>query len=604
MRLVLVLFFVVAHLSASALDTLFLKGGERKINLLTYSSVLKTGDETPANAWKKLPSEGVKLRSASVGFTENIYWIGFTLKNTDNQSLEFIFELDNPQIDILEIYSVTTSNGLQLLMRTGDKFPFGQRLIMHRNFLVPISLSQGQTKTFFIKVDKRDSSVSFPIFLWNPTQFHEKDYQQNLGYGIYFGFILLCLIYSSLTYIFLRKAVYLWYTLWIIFSGLWVFTALGFSLQYLYPHAQDFNSVNRVLLELLSTIALTCFLKYFLNIPSFFPWVNKVLNWIVYFFSAIIITIPVLMLYRSLSIALLPMINLVIVTLIALLLYVATKSYHRQKRTVLFFISAFSAMIIGSLLIILSEFGVVSADRIIVNPYMIGSAVELLLFSVGLTFQLKEVYDDRNALRMKISNHQKEMMHAYVDGMEKERSRIAGELHDDIGSRLANLYRMIGLAGQNEFNLKNQVELISNDVRSLSHQLAHVDHSAKSLKQMVIDLAADIQPTTSTKISAQFYDVPSELNAELTLQTYRCIQEILGNMAKHSKATQADIQLYGYESELVVTYEDDGVGFDVTEQTKGIGLKQLQARLQTLQGSIDVSAAVGKGVQMMIRIPL
>ena len=52
------------------------------------------------------------------------------------------------------------------------------------------------------------------------------------------------------------------------------------------------------------------------------------------------------------------------------------------------------------------------------------------------------------------------------------------------------------------------------------------------------------------------------------------------------------------------TYEDDGVGFDPSRQSKGLGLHQLQTRLQTLKGSIEISSALGSGVQMMIRIPL
>ena len=590
--------------SAFGFDTLFLNGSERRVNALTYSSVLKSAEQNEEVAWKKLQTDGIKLKNASVGFTENVfYWVGFTLKNVDEQPHEFLFELDNPQIDILEIHSVTTSGKAELLLRTGDKLPFDQRLIMHRNFLLPMQLLPHQTKTFLLKIDKRNSSISFPIYLWNPIQFHEKDYQHNLGYGIYFGFLLLCLIYSALTFTFLRKKIYLWYSLWIIFSGLVVATALGFSFQYLYPWTTDFNSVNRVYVELLSTASVACFLKYFLNIPFFFPKLIKWINGMIYFFFALVVCIPLLSLYQSGSFILLPLINLFVVALIILFLFAAVKSFKQQKRTVLFFLAAFSAVIIASLIIILGEFGVLSTEHLAVNPYMIGSAIEIMLFSVGLTFQVKEVYDDRNTLQIRISHHQKEMMHAYVDGIEKERSRIAGELHDDIGSRLANLYRMIGLSSQNESQLKQQVELISNDVRSLSHQLA-VSNDSKGLKQMLIDLAADLQPTTSTKIAIQFYDVPQQLDAELTRQFYRCVQEILGNMVKHAKATQADIQLYGYDNELVFTYEDDGVGFQPSRQTKGLGLHQLQTRLHTLKGSIEISSALGSGVQMMIRIPL
>lgn len=604
MRLILAFVLISCCTSALALDTLFVRGNERRINLLTYSSVLKSSEENERVAWNKLSTNGIKLKSASVGFTENeFYWVGFTLKNINDLPFECLFELDNPQIDILDIYSVSDSSDTELLLRTGDKLPFDQRQIMHRNFLLPVQLGPHEAKTFLLKIDKRNSSISFPIYLWNPVQFHEKDYQHNLGYGIYFGFLLLCLIYSTLTYAFLRKVIYLWYSLWIIFSGLVVATALGFSFQYLYPWTTDFNSVNRVYVELLSTATIGCFLKYFLSIPVLFPRLNQWISGIIYFFFLLVVAIPLLSLYQAGSFILLPLINVLVVALILLFLYVAFKSYKQQKRTVLFFLCAFSAVIVASMIIILGEFGVLSTERMTVNPYMIGSAVEILLFSVGLTFQVKEVYDDRNALQIKISHHQKEMMHAYVDGIEKERSRIAGELHDDIGSRLANLYRMIGLARQDEAQLRQQVELISNDVRSLSHQLA-VNHSTKGLKQMLIDLVSDIQPTTTTKIDLQFYDVPQELDNELTHQFYRCIQEILGNTVKHSKAIQADIQLYGHENELVFTYEDDGVGFDPSRQSKGLGLHQLQSRLQTLKGSIEISSALGSGVQMMIRIPL
>lgn len=604
MRSALVFILICCSSSAFALDTLFVNGNERKVNLLLHSSVLKSNEANESIAWRKLSADGIKLNTAAVGFTENVfYWIGFTLKNVNERPLEFLFELDNPQIDILEIYSVADSGKTELLLRTGDKLPFAQRQIMHRNFLLTVQLQSQQTKTFLLKIDKRNSSVSFPIYLWNPVQFHEKDYQHNLGYGIYFGFLLLCLIYSTLTYLFLRKAIYLWYSLWIIFSGLVVSTALGFSFQYLYPWTTDFNSVGRVYVELLSTASIGCFLKYFLNIPVLFPKINKWINGIIYFFFLLALTIPLLSMYPAGSFILLPLINLLIVVLILLFLYVAFKSIKQQKRTVFFFLSAFGAVIVASLIIILGEFGVLSTENMMVNPYMVGSAIEILLFSVGLTFQVKEVYDDRNTLQIKISHHQKEMMHAYVDGIEKERSRIAGELHDDIGSRLGNLNRLIGLPGQNEEQLRQQVELISNDVRSLSHQLA-VNHNTKGLKQMLIDLVSDIQPTTPTKIDLQFYDVPMELGTELIHQFYRCVQEILGNTVKHSKAKQADIQLFGRENELVFTYEDDGVGFDPSRQSKGIGLHQLQTRLQTLKGSIEISSALGSGVQMMIRIPL
>lgn len=589
--------------SASGTDTLCLRNFSR-LDLLRHAAAIANAQEEPDNAWPALMREGVQLKSASQGFTDKIYWLTFTLKNCASQTQDLIIELANPQIDIFTIYEVSDQGKFIFRFETGDRFPFAQRLLRHRHLLVPLKLETGESKTFLFKIDKRNSSVSIPLYLWDRVAHREKDYKQNLGFGLYLGFMALCVVYSLFTFFFLRTEIYWWYTWWIVLSGLFGFTALGLSHQYLYPELADFNSKFRVYLEITSIIAIIRFLHLFLKIDDYVPKLAPYLNGVVYLLFFFLVITPFFQVYNRFVIIALPTINIVMFTGVCLIIYAAIRTYRLQKQTVLFFFAAFGATIAATATIILAEFGYLSMEDLTFNPYLLSSGAEVLLFSMALSFQIKKVYEERNELSGRMARHQKEMMQAYVEGVEKERSRIAGELHDDIGSRLGNLRRIVGgLQHDQKDYLEQQVEKLSTDVRSLSHQLAPA-MARKGLAQAAEELILDVKKGCPIKFSLQCYDVPDHLPEHVHQQCYRMLQEIINNIVKHSKATMADIQLFGHDGELAITIEDDGVGFDINTVTKNLGLRQLQARTESIQGTMELSSSPGNGTQVMIRVPL
>lgn len=604
MRLILFCWALLSALAARGYDTLCLTTEFSKKNLLSYSRTVASNSEDPTLAWREVVTQGAILKSSAQGFSKKIFWTSFTLKNCSDRIHDALLELDNPQIDVFTIYEVSPDEMINFILETGDRFPFSQRMMENRNFLVPVKLNPGEAKTYLLKIDKRYSSVSFPLYVWERVAHREKDYRQNLGFGLFFGFMLLCLVYSIFTFVFLRTKIYWWYTWWIVFSGLFSLTALGFSHQYLYPQAVDFNSKFRVYIEIVSLISILKFLNLFLKVEFYFPRLVRYVNVVIYLLFGMLLITPFLKVYDPFVAIALPLINITIVLGVLLIIYAAIKSYAFQKQTVLFFFAAFGAIIIATGIIIMTEFGYLSQEDIPVNPYLLGSGIEIFLFSLGLTFQIKKVYEERNELSSRISRHQKEMMQAYVEGVEKERSRIAGELHDDIGSRLGNLRRIVGgLQHEQKEYIEQQVEKLSSDVRLLSHQLAP-SVSRKGLAQAAKELILDFQKGATTQFSLQCYDVPDQLPDVIYQQCYRMLQEILNNIIKHANATTADIQLFGHEGELVMTIEDDGVGFEAFTVKKNLGLQQLQVRAESMQGILEISSSPGMGTQIMIRIPL
>lgn len=595
-------FQVVANFSP---DTIRVESSFEQLSLQHYSKILRTNEESPELVWQHITNtETGEQAQLTVGYITELYWLTFSIKNGSDDFKNLMIEVGNPQIDYLDFYE-TTNNTVKLISKTGDKLVFSKRLVQNKNFIFPIHLSPGETKTFLLKVDKRNSSLNFPIELWDATRLAERDYDNNLGYGIYFGIILLCLLYAALAFIFLKQSIYIWYFLWIMGSALYVGTALGFSFQYIYPNTEDFNSYFRVYLMAGTFLTFIKFSQQFLSFKSLTPLIHKITNYIFWIIIALMIgSMFAFDFYERNSLFFLPLNNLLALTGGLLVMLGAVITFKRQPKISLFFLVAFSMLAIGFTIITLSEFGVFPADKIKVNPVLIGSCLEILLFSLALTYQVKKVYDERNDLSLKIAHQQKDLLRAYVEGVEKERERISRELHDNIGSRLSSLKRFFfksNLTPQAE----EQIDILCEDVRTMSHQMAPPSLKIGGLRQLLRKLVLEIKEGTDLKIDIQYYDVPEELNEEYANHIYRIVQEGLNNILKHAQATQADIQLFGYEQELILTIEDNGKGFDPTrKETSGIGLKNIKARAESLNGVFEISSNANFGTNMMIRIPL
>ncbi len=165
-----ILLFFISRLvwAATPPDTIFLNTNSPvKIDLLKQGLVISSEtDLEPKQAWQMLSQASGHTVTSNEGFTKKIYWLGFVAKNNSESSLEKIIEIDNPHFDFVHIYKVLDDT-IQLLYVTGDAFPFHQRPVLNRNFIIPLQFQPGETISLFIKIDKRNTTVNLPIYLWN-----------------------------------------------------------------------------------------------------------------------------------------------------------------------------------------------------------------------------------------------------------------------------------------------------------------------------------------------------------------------------------------------------------------------------------------------------
>ena len=101
------------------------------------------------------------------------------------------------------------------------------------------------------------------------------------------------------------------------------------------------------------------------------------------------------------------------------------------------------------------------------------------------------------------------------------------------------------------------------------------------------------------------YKIKNRLDKRKERQVYRIIQDLKNNIIAHAQATNIDIQLIEHPDKIIITVEDNGVGFDVSEalNKKGIGLRNIKAKTAELNGDIEINSAIGSGTSVMIELP-
>jgi two-component system CheB/CheR fusion protein len=212
--------------------------------------------------------------------------------------------------------------------------------------------------------------------------------------------------------------------------------------------------------------------------------------------------------------------------------------------------------------------------------------------------------------------HVLRLLHRLVTAQEDERSRIARDLHDQLGQQLTAL--RLALERHRESRHAGQADDELERALALARQIdAQVDFLAWELRPAVLDdlgLAAALprylaEWSAHYGLTANFQttgSVPARLPAAAETSFYRVAQEALTNVVKHAHATRVDVVLEGQRDSVTLVIEDDGIGFDATAADKsatGIGLLGMHERASSIGGTLQVESTPGRGTTIYLRYP-
>lgn len=194
-------------------------------------------------------------------------------------------------------------------------------------------------------------------------------------------------------------------------------------------------------------------------------------------------------------------------------------------------------------------------------------------------------------------------LRSLMAGEEKERSRIAKELHDGLGGILAAA-KMHASKSETSNKVVELLDTASKESRRISHNLLPESLLKKGLDQALKDFTSSVNDSGLIQADYQSINLDHNLPQPLQLSVYRIVQELLNNIIKHSGATEALVQLQQEPKKLIITVEDNGKGFSSEETEKGIGLQNIESRLSLLKGTLEIDSGGAKGTSVYIELEL
>lgn len=233
----------------------------------------------------------------------------------------------------------------------------------------------------------------------------------------------------------------------------------------------------------------------------------------------------------------------------------------------------------------------------------------VLVISIMLSHQ-KGILKEQNKLKEFKLAQQRRMMEAMVDTQEKERQRIAKDLHDELNGSLASLLisndgvvdmlkdgEEAGSIQQAIEKNKKMIREISSSARSLSHDLLPPSLRKMGLIATMGDMASSLN--SSAQLDVQFESNASRTNLDQRdeLSLYRVMKEWLNNVIKHSGATSIKIGIKITDKEHRITIADNGKPFDFNaamETSKGLGLRNIAGRLDLMKANYEQSSKDGR----------
>lgn len=201
-----------------------------------------------------------------------------------------------------------------------------------------------------------------------------------------------------------------------------------------------------------------------------------------------------------------------------------------------------------------------------------------------------------------------------LKGQEEERTRVARDLHDGLGGLLSGIKLTLNSVKGNVIlpessasaftRALSQLDGAINEMRRVAHSMMPETLVRFGLVDALSDFCEGISEAGHLKVKIQTFGFSERLESSVEITLYRIVQELLNNVIKYAEATETQVQLTRNGNEVSVTVEDNGKGFDVEaiKNGKGAGLQNVQARVDYLNGKLDIRSKPNEGTSVLIEI--
>lgn len=415
-------------------------------------------DALAANSFKPINN-----RVPNFGISTETVFIKFDVQyNSLGQTALWLY-IDNPLLDLVNLYVV--EGAASLIASKGESKKFVARSEGEPGPLFSLPKPTGKTQTFIIEVASNEHLV-VPLALGTEDHFEEKVHNNELFYAVYFGLVLVMILYNLFVYVSVRDRLYLHYILYISAVGLTQFVLGGYANKYLWPNSAVLPIYASTLVPISSGITTILFTRVFIQTHKFSPLIDKLLRF--YLASYVVAALVALFGYGVLAS------NVINFNAASALILVpaAINAIRKGYRPAIFFLIAWVIFLIGVTLMALKNFGLIPVSPLSNYAVTVGSGIEATLLSFALADRINQFKKEKE-----------ESQHQAIAVMQENQVLIE--------QQNVRLERMVQERTEDLEKSNQDLSITLNDLRLTQKQLVESEKLA-SLGQMTAGIAHEI----------------------------------------------------------------------------------------------------------------
>ncbi|RHW22253.1 GGDEF domain-containing protein [Pseudomonas jilinensis] len=480
----------VLNLQAQAMEPapLVVDGSESRIDLKAHIRYLRDSenlDHSQALTQLEHFRSITERRDINFGYTRDTVWLALSLSSQAQHSTDWVLELSYPSLDQIHFYSYGP-DGLETQL-AGDVPRYAERDFPHRTPIFKLRLEPGEQRLVLLQV-RSEGSMTLDGSLWQAEAFRLQSNTNYVILAIYFGMLLALGGYNLLLFLVLRERSFLLYVLFVFSFAAGAMAINGLGPHYLWPNSGELgNRILPVSIILAATIALL-FAQAFLNTAQWAPRWHQVLT--IAATLAASITLLNLVVPVQTALQLMSMAGL----LVSALLFACGLSCMLQRVPGAgIFVLAWLMLLIGASMLALRNFGLIPSNFVTVYAMQVGSALEMLLLSLGLAARFNELKRQKELAQSSALAAQKQVVKALqqqervleqrvaerTQALEAANARLAELAMQDPLTRLANRSALANHLHQALQRTQRHKELLAlvlidlNDFKAINDQLGH-----------------------------------------------------------------------------------------------------------------------------------
>lgn len=540
-----------------------------------------------------------QVRSPNFGFSKSRFWFKLEVQNIRSEKLDWFLEYNFPLIDEVEIYGKNIPNSTKT--RLGDSFPFDDRNRDYRNIIFPLEENPNSTSTYYIRLQS-ESTIPLSLQAYTNKEMIQKMNKEQIIFGLFYGIMFVMAAYNLFIYIFTRDKSYMLYVFFISSISMFHFVNNGLAFQYLWPNWVWWANYSLPFFICFSSFTGLLFATNFLFLRKN---ANKLFKFMMYFayFMALVGVATFFLSYRF---GMILSIGLTVPSAI-IMISSGVIAFIKKIRTSRYYLIAWSFFLLGVILYSLKSLGVLPDNHITRWTIQIGTALEVILLSLGLADRinylsrsLKESVRDLSQAKTKIEESEKRFREIFQGSEEvilmldeefsvingnRALSKILGFRLDDVkGKKLTDmLYK--GKGHQSDLNailVNDKITDLKMTGSIINFKTAFAQKYVKEPKEMlcrlqyvVFDENREVIATLSPEIEDTIIQLIDSEKIELTMNNYLrnaelVSQKITSQLAKYLNSIEQTEVRSSIREIIINAVEHGNLNISFEEKSKAL----------------------------------